>query len=152
MGFVLMIYTGEYLVLIKKILQQVLVRQLFTTRMVHKKASTYFLKAVDTQQGHIVQRLPLQDIPIQQNIQNTSTSVSTPVVYNKNGSVEWSFSSPKKMIILVLKPVLIMEPFFDTITTKKRTKKLNNQRFTSEQPLNTPVVYNKNGSLKTPSL
>ncbi|RNA16571.1 hypothetical protein BpHYR1_035522 [Brachionus plicatilis] len=33
------------------------------------------------------QRLPLQDIPIQQNIQNTSTSVSTPVVYNKNGSV-----------------------------------------------------------------
>ncbi|RNA17268.1 hypothetical protein BpHYR1_010244 [Brachionus plicatilis] len=42
---------------------------------------------VGTQQGHTVQRLPLQDIPIQQNIQNTSTSVSTPVVYNKNGSV-----------------------------------------------------------------
>ncbi|RNA25082.1 hypothetical protein BpHYR1_004164 [Brachionus plicatilis] len=42
---------------------------------------------VVTQQGHNVQRLPLQDIPIQQNIQNTSTSVSAPVVYNKNGSV-----------------------------------------------------------------
>ncbi|RNA04540.1 hypothetical protein BpHYR1_008082, partial [Brachionus plicatilis] len=42
---------------------------------------------VGTQQGQIVQRLPLKDIPIQQNIQNSSTSVSTPVVYNKNGSV-----------------------------------------------------------------
>ena len=31
---------------------------------------------VGTQQGYTVQRLPLQDIPIQQNIQNTSTSVS----------------------------------------------------------------------------
>ena len=41
---------------------------------------------VGTQQGHTVHRLPLQDIPIQQNIQNTSTSVSTLVVYNKNGS------------------------------------------------------------------
>ncbi|RNA29259.1 hypothetical protein BpHYR1_046842 [Brachionus plicatilis] len=40
-----------------------------------------------TQQGRTVQRLPLQDILIQQNIQNTSTSVSTPIVYNKNGSV-----------------------------------------------------------------
>ncbi|RNA39333.1 hypothetical protein BpHYR1_051042 [Brachionus plicatilis] len=46
---------------------------------------------VGTQQGHTVQSLPLQDIPIQQNIQNTSTSVRTPVVYNKNGS----FKTPK---------------------------------------------------------
>ncbi|RNA22586.1 hypothetical protein BpHYR1_009985 [Brachionus plicatilis] len=43
---------------------------------------------VGTQQSHTVQRLPLQDIPIQQNIQNTSTSVSAPVVYNKNGPVK----------------------------------------------------------------
>ncbi|RNA11158.1 hypothetical protein BpHYR1_004351 [Brachionus plicatilis] len=42
---------------------------------------------VGTQQGHTVPRLPLQDIPIQQNIENTSISVSTPVVYNKNCSV-----------------------------------------------------------------
>ncbi|RNA39121.1 hypothetical protein BpHYR1_043270 [Brachionus plicatilis] len=42
---------------------------------------------VGTQQGHTVQRLPLQDRSIQQNIQNTSASVSTPVIYNKNGSV-----------------------------------------------------------------
>ncbi|RNA28733.1 hypothetical protein BpHYR1_015304 [Brachionus plicatilis] len=65
---------------------------------------------VGTQQGHTVQRLPLQDIPIQQNIQNTSTSASKPVVYNKNGSVRKSLGRKK-----ALSAAIKIEIFFEAL-------------------------------------
>ncbi|RMZ95446.1 hypothetical protein BpHYR1_014608, partial [Brachionus plicatilis] len=65
---------------------------------------------VSTQLGHTVQRFPLQDIPIQQNIKNTSTSVSTPVVYKKNGSVRKPLGRKK-----VLNPESLIKTFFEAL-------------------------------------